>query len=228
MFVIDSASNIKIQNTGFIGNISAGQYANVIHISGSNTPSNRITFDNCKILSGGNGIVITSSGVTSIRVINSTFDNLANTSINTGGSKGIVSLNNYYGNVSSSITRYGNDDYCSLGDNFYNDQIVNAGLYLGNLQLSTSKQYTVDPTIPTVIPLVTNKSITLDYEVSTGSSKRSGVFGYISDGSITMFNDDYIETATSVNANVFANGNCFICSVSSSFASLQFNFKQYK
>jgi hypothetical protein len=227
VFVIDSASNIKVQNSGFIGNLSSGHYANVIHISGSTAPSNRITFDNCKILSGGNGISITSSTISSIRIINGTFDNIANTAINTGGSKGVVSLNNYYGNVSLSVTRSGNDDYYSFGDNFYNNQSTNAGLYLGNLQLSTSRQYTVDPTIPTVIPLITNQSITIDYAISIGSSLRTGVFTYTSTGSSTLFKDDYIETAVSVNANLFANSDSLICSVSSSFASLQFSFKQY-
>jgi hypothetical protein len=225
VFVIDSAANVTIHNTGFVGNLSPGNYANLVHIDGSAVPTTNVTFDKCKFLSGGNAISISNPNVSSIRVMNSVFDNLANVGINTGSALSIVSIGNYYGNVSSAATRY-SSDYYSFGDYFYYDNVNLPGIYLGNLQISQTKLFNVTTT-PSFLTLLSNSSVAIDYEISNSSARRFGRFRYISNGSSTVFDDDYTETAVTVNANIFANSDSLIYSVDSGTATLQFNFTRF-
>lgn len=225
VFIIDSAANVKIHDSSFIGNLSAGNYANIVHINGSSIPTTNITFDTCKFLKGGNAVSILNSGVNSVRILNSTFDNVANVGINTGSAATIVSIGNYYGNVSAAALKYSSDFY-SFGDYFYYDTTNAPGIYLGNLQLSLTKNLTLT-TVPLSLALLSNSSVTLDYEISNSSARRFGKFRYFNNGVTTVFDDDYIESATSIGANLFANSTSFVCSVASGSATLQFNFSRF-
>jgi hypothetical protein len=225
VLIIDSAANINIHAAGFIGNLSAGNYANLVHIIGTSIPSNNITFDKCKFLAGGNAISILNPSVSSVRITNSIFDNLANVGINTGSASSIVSIGNYYGNVSSAATRY-NSDYYSFGDYFYYDNVNLPGIYLGNLQISQTKKFNVTST-PSTLSLLSNTSVTINYEISNSSARRFGQFRYLSNGVTTLFDDDYIETSLGIGANLFANTDSLTFSVNSGSATLQLNFSRF-
>lgn len=221
---VESASNVVFYNTSFIGNSGPPSYANLVSINGT-TNSSRIVFDTCKFIGGGNGLVISNPATHSIRVQNGTFDQIANVAVHLGGSLVFSSLNNFYGNVGSFITRDGNNRNYSLGDYFANT-FNDSGLTLGNLQLSDTRNYILSAS-PVIITLLSNTSVKLNYEISNSSARRYGTLSYISNGVDTVFNDEYIETGTTISANLFANVDSLLASVSSSTASLQINFERF-
>lgn len=222
---IDSASNIKFQNTSFTGNVNPGYYANLVTILNSVAVSQKINFVECNFQGGGNGLVIQSPTVSTVKVINSNFDNISNAAVNLGGSLHFASINNYYGSVGSTIAKDGNNFNLSLGDNISTSSNVN-GLILGNAQISLSSSIVLS-TLPTLISLLPNAAAKTNYEIANTSAKRYGSITCVTNGSATEFNDQYIETATSVNANLFANVDTLIASVSSGTALLQLNFERF-
>ena len=226
IFVIDSASNVRIQSTKFITGVGTGYYPNLVSIATSVATSRKVTFDSCQFIKGGNAIGITGSVCSAIRVLNSSFDDLSNVAVNLGSTVGFTSIGNYYGSVGGAVLANGNNFNYSLGDTYLIDNPLRTGLVLGNLLHSGSQQYTLTTT-PLVLDIISNTSVSVRYEIRNVANARFGTFSFVATGSSSLFDDSYVETASSVNANLFANADSLLASVSSGTAVFKFNFKQF-
>lgn len=225
-FNIDSASNVRIQSCEFRGNAAAGTYANCITIRTSTATVNKITFDSCQFINAGNGIGIMGTGVTSIRVLNSGFDDLANVVVNFNDSQNFSSIGNYFGSVGGYFVGNGNNYNVSVGDHYKNFNPQRTGLILGNLLISSSQRYPVT-TSPLVLTPVANTASKLSYEIRQGANVRIGDFSFTKTNFNIFYNDEYIETDTIVNANISANNDCILVSLFSGTGDFKFNFKTF-
>jgi hypothetical protein len=83
-------------------------------------------------------------------------------------------------------------------------------------------------TVTSVITrIVANTSGEIKYEMSNSSARRFGTLYWANDGSTTTFSDSYTETTTSLGANIFANGNCLIGSMTASAANFKYGITQF-
>jgi hypothetical protein len=226
IFVIDSANNIRIQGSRFTTSIVPGNTPILVEIDTTVDTSNRITFDGCEFTEAGTGISITGTGCTAIRVFNSLFDNISGVSVNLGNTIGYTSIGNYYGTVGNDILANGNNFNFSLGDSYETLNALQSGLLLGNLFHSGSQQYTLTTT-PLVLTFISNTAPTFQYEIRSSANARAGTFSVVTIGSSSLFDDSYVETASGVNANLFANATSLLASVSSGTATFKFNFSQF-
>jgi len=226
IFVIDSASNVKIHSATFRSNASAGSYPNLVSIATSTSTTSKITLENCKWYKGGNGISIIGTEVSSIRVYDSLFDNLSNTAIILNDSKNFGSIGNYFGNVGGFVISNGNNANYSIGDYFYNTNLARTGITLGNLQISSSQQYTLSSTDLVLNP-ISNTATVITYEIRNNANARFGTFTYTKSNTEILYDDSYVETNPGVLANISANTNCILVSVASGTANFKFNFKTF-
>lgn len=229
LFTIDSASNVKVQNTTFLSNSSS---ANCVNVLSTVQGSRAITFDSCKFLNASNGISLSGFPADSVRVTNSTFDRITNVGVNLHDSVGFVSIGNFYGNVGRGVLSNGLNFNFALGDNYYGNITVNldnVGLSLGNILISPSHALVLD-TNPTygIGAMLGNTSMVINYEIKTASARRFGSFNYFSNGTTYIIDDNYNETTTSVNANLTANATHLIGSVGSGTAEMKLYFTQFK
>jgi hypothetical protein len=225
LFVVDSASNVRIQTCEFKSNAS-GSYPNLVIIATSTATTNQITFDSCKFTQGGNGIGVLGTGVNSIRVLNSSFDNLANVAVNLKDATNFTSIGNYLGTVGGYFVANGNNNNLSIGDYYLNNNSLYTGITLGNFQIAPSQQFTITST-PTVLVPVSNSASCLNYQIASGANIRFGSFNFTKTASAIMYNDSYVETASGVSANMSANNDSILVSVSSGSATLKFNFQTF-
>ena len=226
IFVIDSASNVRVQSTKFVTGVVAGYYPNLVSIATTVATSTKVTFDSCQFIKGGNAIGITGSVCSAIRVLNSSFDDLSNVAVNLGSTMGFTSIGNYYGNVGGDILANGNNYNYSLGDSFLVNTTVSSGLRLGNLLYSGTQQYTLT-TAPLVLQTLSNTAVTLSYEIRNQANARFGTFSFTRTGTSLLHDDSYVETSTGVGGNLFANSDSILASVTSGTAVFKFNFKQF-
>lgn len=226
ILVIDSADNIRIQGSRFTTNITPGNTPILVEIDTSVATSNKITFDGCEFTEAENAISVVGTGCTAIRVLNSMFDNMSGVAVDLGDTIGYTSIGNYYGTVGNDILSDGNNFNFSLGDSFLVSNQLRSGLKLGNLFQSGSQQYTLTTT-PLVLPFLSNTGPTFQYEIRSAANARSGTFSVVTTGSSSLYDDSYVETSNSVNANLFANADSLLASVSSGTATFKFNFKQF-
>jgi hypothetical protein len=228
---IDSAEQVKISDCRFNSSATAGYYPNLVSILSSSVSSKIIKFENCDFINGGNGLSVLGSGVSSIKTFGCTYDNLSNVAINLRDAKNYVGVGNYFGSVGSFMITDGNNATFELGDYYETNNILNTGLYLGNLQISQSQQYNLSstPLVLSIIgPLVgANSAVLIDYEIRSQANARFGTMTYVTTNTQTVFDDNYTETLNSVNANLFANTDSLIASVSSGTATFKFNFKTF-
>jgi hypothetical protein len=224
---IDSASNIRITNTMFSSNAAAGFYPNVVHIRSHASSTKSITLDGCYIVGGGNGIVNLGTGTKSINVINSTYDNLANTAIVMNAIDSISSINNYYGSVTSVSSRQSASRFISFGEVFSTGTSSTDGLYLGNLFIRTAVGTSIGTDSPVVATFIANSSGKLNYEISNSSARRFGSLTFSTDGTNNYFTDTYSESTVSVKANLYANANSLTCSLDSGTGTLKYSFTQF-
>jgi hypothetical protein len=176
--------------------------------------------------SGGNGFCLTGTGIESVRVIQSGFTDLSNVAMHLGDSVGFSSIGNHIESVNGYIVSNGNNQNFALGDFVKNNNALFSGMYFGNLQISSSQQYTVT-TSPTVLGTISNTASSLIYEIKNGSNVRFGTFSFTRNGSTIQYDDNYIETATGVNANLTANSDSILVSVSSGTAQFKLNFQRF-
>ena len=224
--VIDSASNVKIYSSKFIGNAASGFYPNLVSVLTSTADSKKITFDSCQLSNGGNGICLTGTGISSVRVIHSGFDELSNVAMHLDSSVGVSSIGNFIGSVGGYIVSNGNNQNFAVGDFSQNNNNLLSGVYFGNLQISSSQQFTLT-TATTVLGTLANSASSLMYEIKNGANVRFGTFSFTRNGSNITYNDSYIETASGVGANLSANSDSILASLNSGTASLKFNFKRF-
>ena len=226
IFVIDSASNVRIQSSKFKSNASAGFYPNLVSIATSAATSRKIIFDSCQFTDGGNGIGFLGTGVTSVRVLNSGFDNLSNVAVNLNDSQNFSSVGNYYGTVGGFIVSNGNNFNLSVGDYYQNFNPLLTGIVLGNLQISSSQQYTVSSSPLVLIPIA-NAASEITYNIKVGSNIRFGTFSFNKTNAGIVYDDSYVETAAPTNANLTANVDTILVSLASGTGTFKFNFKTF-
>jgi hypothetical protein len=228
LFQLDSASNVRIQSCTFRGNAGAGFYNNCVSIRTSTSTVNKVTFDSCQFINAGNGIGIMGTGVTSVRVMNSSFDRMSNSAAHLGNSTGFVSIGNF---ISSSLSSTGfisngNNFNYGFGNYYENSNLVNSGLYLGNCVINPTQQFTITTT-PSVFVTAANSAGVVEYQLKSGSNIRIGTLTLASQGSTLTYLDSYIETPTGVDANISANNDSILVSVSSGTATYTYTFKQF-
>ena len=224
-FNLDSASNVRIQSCEFRGSAPTGIYANCVTIRTSTSNVSKITFDSCQFINAGNGIGVIGTGVTSVRVLNSGFDDLANVAVDLKDSLNFNSIGNYFGTVGGFFRSTGNNYNVSLGD-YYKDKNSLTGLTLGNLQIASSQQYTITSTPLVLIP-VSNTAAYLNYEIRDGANARIGTFNYTKTNSAIVYDDAYNETSVGVGANISANNDSILVSLSSGTAIFKFNYQTF-
>jgi hypothetical protein len=223
-FNLDSASNVRVQSCEFRGNAAAGTYANCVSVRTSTATVNKITFDSCQFINAGNGIGIMGTGVNSVRILNSGFDDLANVVVNLNDSRNVSSIGNYFGSVGGFFIADGNNTNFSIGDYYASNNNLYTGIRLGNLQLAASQQFTITSSPLAIIPLANSAAI-LNYEIRNAANARFGTFSYTKTNNNIVYDDNYVETATGVSANMSANSDSILVSVSSGTATLKFNFQ---
>jgi hypothetical protein len=222
ILIIDSTSNLKINSCTFYANNQPGFYPNLVAILSTNSATTKITFDSCQFTGGGNGISCIGDTVNAVRLLNNGFNDQANVTAHLGSSLGFVGIGNYSNSANQELF-FGNNFNVSLT---INNNFLNSGLFLGNFQITPTLQFTLTTT-PIVIALISNAAVFTSYQVSSGTNYRKGVFKVVENLSSTQYDDEYIETATSVNANLYANADSFIASVSSGTATLKFNNSRF-
>jgi hypothetical protein len=226
IFVIDSASNVKVQSCKFIANADVGFYPNLVSLETSAATTSKITFDSCQFIKGGNAISVLGTGVTSLRVLHSEFDDLANVAVDLNNSRGFSSIGNYFGNVGGIVTSDGNNANFSIGDYYVVANEVLNGIRLGNLQLSATQQFTISTSELALVP-ISNTTAVLNYEVRNSANARFGTFNFTKTGTAIVYDDNYVETASGVLANISANTDCILVSLSSGTATFKYNFQSF-
>jgi hypothetical protein len=223
---IDSASKVKFTSSKFISGTNS---ANLVQIYSTVSTTKQVTFENCSFLNAGNGITV-ANALSSMRVIGGNFGNLTHNGIHLGTSTGFVGIGNYFDGVTQQVAASGNNLNVSLGDNSSSPNILQNGLFLGNFQYSPSEQYTITTT-PLVLTPIANSASCLNYEIRSGANARLGTFAYTVANQIptagVVYEDSYVETALAVDANMSANTDSILVSVSSGTATLKFNFKRF-
>jgi len=225
LVVIDSASNVKITNSKFVSNASAGFFPNIVSVASSVIGSSKLTFDTCVFVGGGNSIALTGASITSVRVMNSSFTDMSNTAAHLGTSTGFVSIGNYIGGATSFVSNGSNFNF-ELGNFYDSDNRVNSGLYLGNCVINPSQRFTITTT-PSVFVTAGNAAGIVDYQLKSNSNVRIGSLTLATQGSTLTYTDSYVETPTGVGANISANNDCILVSVSSGIATYQFTYRQF-
>jgi len=222
LLAIDSASNVRIQNSKFTSEGGALTPA-LVTIADTVDAATKITFDGCQFNKAGTGITMQGTTVSGVRVINSAFDNIINYAVNLGSSKGYTSIGNYFGTgVTSVQTGNGSNENFSLSDYYSGTgQII-----FGSLQYGSTITYLLTP-IPIAIPTVLGTAISLEYQIQQGSNIRLGTFSFNATSGNVLYDDNYNETINSVNANLSANSDCIIASVQSGTATFKYNFKKF-
>jgi hypothetical protein len=135
------------------------------------------------------------------------------------------SIGNHIGTVGAYVVSNGNNSNFSAGDHFQND-IIRSGIYLGNLQIAATQEYTLTTT-PLALGFASNSVFALYYEIRKQSNVRLGSFTVTNSGTDTNYNDEYTETENAVGANISANSDSVLASVSSGTATFKFNFKRF-
>jgi hypothetical protein len=164
------------------------------------------------------------TGVNSVRILNSGFDDLANVVVHLNDSKNVSSIGNYFGSVGGFFIADGNNANFSIGDYYSANNPLYTGITLGNLQLAATQQFTITSSPLAIVPLA-NSAAVLNYEIRNAANVRFGTFSYTKTNTNIVYNDSYIETATGVSANMSANSDSILVSVSSGTATLKFNFQ---
>lgn len=224
--VIDSASNVKIQNSKFISNAAAVSYIDLVSVRSTVTGSKLITFDTCVFVGGGNSLALTGATISSVRVLNSKFSEMSNAAAHLGNSTGFVSIGNYIGGNAPGIISNGNNYNVELGNYYENLNQINSGLRLGNCVINPTQQVTLTTT-PTVFQTLSNSAGVIDYEIKSNSNIRIGSLTIASQGATLTYLDNYTETPIGVGANISANSNSILVSVNSGIATYKFTYKQF-
>jgi glucan 1,3-beta-glucosidase len=229
LFQVDSLSNGKFVNMKFSG--AVGAISNLVYVTDSISNSRNITFDNCTFVGAAAGVnvVVQGSGISSVRINNSSFDTLSNVGYAISANvNGFGSSHNFFGNVTTPRLFNANPTHYVFGDAMFGTGSGNvAGLMLGRQNIGGTITNSVPTGTATVIGQLTNGAGAFDYQLDNGSAYRFGTVKFTVTGSATTFEDDYSETGTSLGGNLYINNAGYIsCSVTTA-ATLKYNLKQY-
>jgi hypothetical protein len=226
VFVIDSASNVKIKSCKFIASPSAGFYPNLVSLETSAATTSKITFDSCEFVQGGNGISIVGSGINTVRLLNSAFDNLSNIAVNLNNSKNFTSIGNYFGTTGGYFISDGNNFNLSIGDYYDTVNPLYTGVRIGNLLLAPTQQTTLTST-PVVLTPLSNTATSINYEIRNAANARFGTFSFTKTNTAIVYYDNYVETAAGLTANMTANADSILISVDSGSATFKYNYQTF-
>ena len=223
LFIVDSAANVKIQNTSFVANVST---ANLVNIRSTVSNTNAVTFDSCKFMNAGNAVSINDL-VGSLRITNSVFDNLTHNALLVDGLDHLVSVGNYFGNVGNVFVSTASD-IISLGDTLYGNVDALSGIRLGKLQKLSTRTTTVG-TAPTLIPIAANSMATIKYQINGTSYKRFGELSYINQysASTSWYSDEFTEIGTTLGGTITANIDSIVVTLTSGTATLDYNLTKF-
>jgi Pectate lyase superfamily protein/Major tropism determinant N-terminal domain len=229
LFQLDSCVNGKFVNMRFVGNV--GAYNNLVYVTDSISNTRNITFDNCTFTGAGSGInvVVQGSGISSVRVNNSSFDYLANVGYAVDAAvNGFGSSHNYFGNVTVPRLFNANPTHYQFGDSMWGTGAANvAGITLGRLTTSGTVTSSIPTGTATVLGQLNTGAGMFDYQLDNGSAYRTGTVKYTVTGSATTFEDDYTETGTSLGGNLFINAAGYLSCGVTTASVLKYNLKQY-
>jgi hypothetical protein len=113
-----------------------------------------------------------------------------------------------------------------MGDHYAVSNPLYSGVILGNYQIAPSQQYTISPT-PFAIVAISNTASKINYEIRNSANARFGTLSFTRTGSAIVYDDSYVETAAGVSANMSANADSILVSVSSGTATFKFNFQTF-
>jgi Pectate lyase superfamily protein/Major tropism determinant N-terminal domain len=226
---VDSCSNGTFVNVKFMGNIGATN--NLVYITDSISNTRTITFDNCTFVNGASGVNVYSygSGIASVRINNSDFENFTVSGYSIGANiNGFSSSHNFIGNVATPRITNNNPTHYVFGDAMYGTGAGNvAGVTIGRLTTSGTVSTSIPTGTATVLGQLTNGAGSLDYQLDNGSAYRVGKIKFTVTGAATTFEDDYTVTGTTLGGNLFINGAGYLsCSVTTA-ATLKYNLTQY-
>jgi hypothetical protein len=225
---IDSASNVRINNTRFQSNIKAGStYPNVVEILSTSTSTRNVVLDGVQILGGGNGVVNMGAGTKAFSIINSQVDDLSNVGIVLGSIDSYSSINNYFGVVGAVSQNTGAVNSVSFGDTYFSGAAALTGAYLGNLNLGVARSSSISTAQPVIATFVADTSGEIKYEVSNSSARRFGTFQFSTDGTLSEFHDQHVESGVGVKANVHANATSLMCSLESGTGTFKYSINQF-
>ena len=225
---IDSASNVRINNTRFQSNIKAGStYPNVVEILSTSTSTRNVVLDGVQILGGGNGLVNMGAGTKAFSVTNSQFDDLSNVGVVLGSIDSYSSINNYFGVVATTAVTSGAINFVSFGETYFSGAAALTGAYLGNLNLGVARSSSISTAQPVIATFVADTSGEIKYEVSNSSARRFGTFQFSTDGTLSEFHDQHVESGVGVKANVHANATSLMCSLESGTGTFKYSINQF-
>jgi polygalacturonase len=225
---IDSASNVRINNTRFQSNIKAGStYPNVVEILSTSTSTRNVVLDGVQILGGGNGLVNMGAGTKAFSVTNSQFDDLSNVGVVLGSIDSYSSINNYFGVVATTAVTSGAINFVTFGETYLSGASTLTGAYLGNLNLGVARSSSISTAQPVIATFVADTSGEIKYEVSNSSARRFGTFQFSTDGTLSEFHDQHVESGVGVKANVHANATSLMCSLESGTGTFKYSINQF-
>jgi hypothetical protein len=220
--IVDSTLDSIFENVQFVGATASTQ---VVQFASSVRTAQSTTFRNCLFSGGVIGIGATGYANT-VRVKDSVFANNSSYGIQPGSFiTGLISENNYYNStVPTPIASMSGNTY-SFGDTFASGD--RTGIYSGALKVGTGRQATLSSGSNTITSVGTGSGV-IEYQINDASNHyRYGQLKYNNTGSAVLFDDEYSEPTTSLNANLWVCGNgSVICSATGSLT-FKYSIKQF-
>ena len=78
-----------------------------------------------------------------------------------------------------------------------------------------------------VVTPLANSAATLNYEIRNDANARFGTFSFTKTNTAIVYDDNYVETAAGLSANMSANSDSILVSVSSGTATFKYNFQTF-
>jgi hypothetical protein len=220
-----SAIEIDSVNSAIFFNCSVGAASPVaLTTINSTTSTKSITFDQCSFVNGVTGINIAGNNVSSVRAINSKFDNLTTGVTLSNLTIGFSSIGNHYGNVTTPVSRTFNANNVSVGDTYQGQE---HGVYAANYKIANGKTLLLPQSATTLVGQVLPGGGEISYTISNGASHRYGTVNYTYDGTTVLFSDNYNETGTGLNANLFLQNGNITCYATTTNTTIKYNTKTF-
>jgi hypothetical protein len=225
VMTINSTNGIRLSDMAFKTDLGISN--NLVFVTDSLGSTKNVTFDNCTFSKAGSGVnvVVSGSGISSVKLVNNTFDYLSNVGYTISDTvNGVTAIGNYFGNVTVAKIPGGSSGHVGIGDVYYTGGAT--GIQLGKLQygLTTTNSLTAGTT---TLKQVDVGSGTIDYQLSSGANYRAGRINYTATGSLCNYDDEYTETGSSIGATLSMNSAGYLSCTISTTATLKYNVKQY-
>jgi hypothetical protein len=220
--VLDSTNDSVFENVQFCG---AATTLQVVRFSSSVNTAQSTTFRNCTFDGGLVGIGATGYADT-VRVVNCEFTSLTSYGIQPGTFiSGLVSLNNYFSSTVATPVSSMSGNVYSFGDTFGSGD--RTGIYSGALKVGTGRQASLSTGSNTITSVATGAGA-IDYQINDSSNNyRYGVLKFNNTGSEVVFDDEYTESGTTLNANLWIHGNGSVICAATASQTFKYSIKQF-